>query len=217
MNIIVTYLKQFFKNDFVRIIPYLVIVILLFFLYFSGRTIISQKKDIVTYSANMKAYDAQLSSVRKDCQMFSFTRDQLLTLNDSLIGKLLDKSKELGIKTSKIEQLQYIKSKVIRKDSIILKRDTIFKEPSFKLDTIIGDKWCSTSLSLRYPSVIRLSSVINSEKFIIVSARRETVNPPKKFFLFRLFQKKHTVIDVTVKDNNPYIINGEQKFIKIMK
>ena len=73
MNIIVTYLKQFFKNDFVRIIPYLVIVILLFFLYFSGRTIISQKKDIATYSANMKAYDAQLSSVKKDTKGFHHT------------------------------------------------------------------------------------------------------------------------------------------------
>ena len=44
---------------------------------------------------------------------------------------------------------------------------------------------------------------------------RETVNPPCKTWIGRLFQKKHNVYNVTVIENNPYINIKENKFIII--
>ena len=200
-----------------KLLPFFIIAALGFMLYFATRKVIAMNSQISTYSANMKAYDAQLSGLKKDNQMFQFTKGQLESLNDSLVDKLLAKSKELGIKTSKIQQLQYLKSKVYVRDSLIYDRDTIFRDQTVHIDTVIGDKWCSTRLRLDYPSSVRLESTVNSEKFIYVVSKRETVNPPKKFFLFRWFQKKHTILEIHVADNNPYITNKEQKFIKIIQ
>jgi hypothetical protein len=55
-----------------------------------------------------------------------------------------------------------------------------------------------------------------SEKAVVVSTKRETVDPPKKFFLCRWFQKKHTVVKVVVKENNPHVIDQENVFIEIV-
>ena len=217
MNTVILNILNFFKSSWMKLLPYFIIAALGFMLYFATRKVIAMNSQISTYSANMKAYDAQLSGLKKDNQMFQFTKGQLESLNDSLVDKLLAKSKELGIKTSKIQQLQYLKSKVYVRDSLIYDRDTIFRDQTVHIDTVIGDKWCSTRLRLDYPSSVRLESTVNSEKFIYVVSKRETVNPPKKFFLFRWFQKKHTILEIHVADNNPYIINKEQKFIKIIQ
>ena len=56
-----------------------------------------------------------------------------------------------------------------------------------------------------------------SEKHIVVSTKKETVNPPKKFFLFRWFQKKQTLIHVDVVEKNPYVENQSSRYIEIMK
>lgn len=217
MNTVILYILNFFKSNWMKLLPYFIIAALGFMLYFATRKVIAMNSQISTYSANMKAYDAQLSGLKKDNQMLQFTKGQLESLNDSLVDKLLAKSKELGIKTSKIQQLQYLKSKVYVRDSLIYDRDTIFRDQTVHIDTVIGDKWCSTRLRLDYPSSVRLESTVNSEKFIYVVSKRETVNPPKKFFLFRWFQKKHTILEIHVADNNPYITNKEQKFIKIIQ
>lgn len=217
MRMILLYIKNFLKSDFLKLLPYIIIASLLCMVYFSINTVISQRKQIDTYAQNIKAYDSQLSGLRNDNMMFRFTRDQLLTLNDSLVSKMLDKSKELGIKQSRITQLQYMKSRVIKKDSLIMLRDTIFKDNSVHIDTVIGDKWCQTRLTLDYPSSIKIENRVSSEKFLFITSKRETVSPPKKFFLLRWFQKKHTVLEIKVTDSNPYIINGEQKFIEVIK
>ena len=42
--------------------------------------------------------------------------------------------------------------------------------------------------------------------------KRETIDPPKKFFLFRWFQKKHNVTYVDIINDNPYIKTTGQNF-----
>ena len=185
MNTVILYILNFFKSSWMKLLPYFIIAALGFMLYFATRKVIAMNSQISTYSANMKAYDAQLSGLKKDNQMFQFTKGQLESLNDSLVDKLLAKSKELGIKTSKIQQLQYLKSKVYVRDSLIYDRDTIFRDQTVHIDTVIGDKWCSTRLRLDYPSSVRLESTVNSEKFIyVVSAafgRRQYVGKRRRF------------------------------------
>lgn len=165
---------------------------------------------------NVKAYDAQLSGLEGDNRVLKLTVEQLNYFNDSIIKKMKVVQKELGIKDKRLQQLQYEASHAQRADTIILK-DTLFRDPQLKLDTIVGDKWFRTNLHLEFPSTIALKPEIELERYTFISGKRETVNPPKKFFLFRWFQKKMTVITVTVKENNPYVKNKESKYVQIIK
>lgn len=164
---------------------------------------------------NIKAYDSQLSGLNNSNKVFKLTIDQLNYFKDSILIKMNEVRKELNIKDSKIKQMQYQLSHVEKPDSVILK-DTVFVE-SFKLDTIIGDEWANTHLIMKYPNYIKFTPKFKLESFLFVESKKETVNPPKKFFLFRWFQKRHTVLNVTVKENNPYVETDEQKFVEIIK
>ena len=165
---------------------------------------------------NIKAYDAQLSGLKDNNRVFKLTIDQLNYSNDSIINRMKEVQKELGIKDKRLQQLQYDLSHAQRNDTIILS-DTIFKSPEFKLDTIVGDKWFKTNLHLEFPSTIALKPEIELERYTFINGKRETVNPPKKFFLFRWFQKKHTVVEVNVREMNPYVKNKTQRFIQIIE
>ena len=165
---------------------------------------------------NIKAYDAELSGLRDDTKVYKLTIEQLNYFNDSIIKKMKVVQKELGIKDKRLQQLQYEASHAQRADTIILK-DTLFRDPQLKLDTIVGDKWFRTNLHLEFPSTIALKPEIELERYTFISGKRETVNPPKKFFLFRWFQKKHTVVEVNVREMNPYVKDKTQRFIQIIK
>lgn len=165
---------------------------------------------------NIKAYDAQLSGLKDNNRVFKLTIDQLNYSNDSIINKMKEVQKELGIKDKRLQQLQYEASHAQRHDTIVL-RDTLFRDPQLKLDTIVGDKWFKTNLHLEFPSTIALSPEIELERYTFINGKRETVNPPKKFFLFRWFQKKHTVVEVNVREMNPYVKNKTQRFIQIVE
>nr|DAS05448.1 MAG TPA: hypothetical protein [Crassvirales sp.] len=164
---------------------------------------------------NVKAYDAQLSGLEGDNRVLKLTVEQLNYFNDSIIKKMKVVQKELGIKDKRLQQLQYEASHAQRHDTITL-TDTIFRN-DFSLDTIVGDKWFKTNLHLKFPSTIALSPEIELERYTFINGKRETVNPPKKFFLFRWFQKKHTVVEVNVREMNPYVKNKTQRFIQIVE
>lgn len=165
---------------------------------------------------NIKAYDAELSGLKDDTKVYKLTIEQLNYFNDSIIKKMKVVQKELGIKDKRLQQLQYEASHAQRHDTIVL-RDTLFRDPQLKLDTIVGDKWFKTNLHLEFPSTIALSPEIELERYTFINGKRETVNPPKKFFLFRWFQKKHTVVEVNVREMNPYVKNKTQRFIQIVE
>lgn len=164
---------------------------------------------------NVKAYDAQLSGLEGNNRVLKLTVEQLNYFNDSIIKKMKVVQKELGIKDKRLQQLQYEASHAQRHDTITL-TDTIFRN-NFSLDTIVGDKWFKTNLHLKFPSTIALSPEIELERYTFINGKRETVNPPKKFFLFRWFQKKHTVVEVNVREMNPYVKNKTQRFIQIIE
>lgn len=165
---------------------------------------------------NTKAYQQQLTNNQKEIIAFKFTIEQLQYFNDSITNKLLEKQKELDIKNDDIEQMQYIMSEFNTSDTIILS-DTIFLQPNFYLDTVLGDKWMNTYLEMKYPNFISIKPTVKSEKSVIVYSERETVNPPKKFFLCRWFQKKHTVLKILVEEENPYIINQMNVFYDVIE
>ena len=96
-------------------------------------------------------------------------------------------------------------------------KDTIFKDRSIDIDTTLSDEWYSIRVGLKYPSLVTVTPTLRSEKSVVVSSIKETVNPPKKFFLFRWFQKKHTVLHVNVVEKNPYIQSQDNRLIKVVK
>lgn len=165
---------------------------------------------------NIKAYDAELSGLTNDTKVYKLTIEQLNYFNDSIIKKMKVVQKELGIKDKRLQQLQYEVSHAQRTDTIILK-DTLFRDPQLRLDTIVGDKWFKTNLHLEFPSTIALKPEIELERYTFINGKRETVNPPKKFWLFRLFQRKHMVVEVNVREMNPYVKNKTQRFIQIIE
>ena len=174
------------------------------------------KKEVCTLRNNQKAFIAENSSLKDESRAFKFTIEQLNYYNDSILQKMNNVRKELKIKDRNLKQLQYLKSISTRKDTVLF-TDTIFRDKSLALDTVIGDKWYNIRLGLKYPNLIYTEPTFTSEKYIIVNKKKETINPPKKFFLFRWFQKKHWVMEVHIKEKNPYIKETNNKFVEIIE
>ncbi len=174
------------------------------------------KKEVCTLRNNQKAFIAENSSLKNESRAFKFTIEQLNYYNDSILQKINDVRKELKIKDDNLKQIQYLLSEATKKDTIVF-RDTLFREPSLNIDTLIGDKWYNIRLGLKYPNLITANPTFVSEKYIIVNKKKETINPPKKFFLFRWFQRKHWVMEVNVKEKNPYIKESNNRFIEFYK
>ena len=174
------------------------------------------KKEVCTLRNNQKAFIAENSSLKDESGAFKFTIEQLNYYNDSILQKMNNVRKELKIKDKNLKQLQYLLSVSTKKDTVLF-TDTVFRDKSLALDTIIGDKWYNIRLGLKYPNLIYTEPTFTSEKYIIVNKKKETVNPPKKFFLFRWFQRKHWVMEVNIKEKNPYIKEVNNKFVEIIE
>ena len=176
----------------------------------------SLKEELSILVSNEKVFIAENSSLKDENRVFKFTVEQLNYYNDSILQKMNDVRKELKIKDNNLRQMQYLLSVSTKKDTILF-TDTIFKDKGLALDTIIGDKWYNIRLGLKYPNLVYTKPTFTSEKYIIVNKKKETINPPKKFFLFRWFQRKHWVMEVHIKEKNPYIKEINNKFVEIIE
>lgn len=166
---------------------------------------------------NAKAYSELFSNSESKNRAFKLTIDQLKNSNDSIFQELNEARKELKVKDSKLKSLQYVSSSFSKADTIILKGDTIFKDSHIDIDTLLFDDWYSVKVGLKYPSTVTVEPTFKSIKYIVVSAKKETVNPPKRFFLFRWFQKKQIRLNVDVIEKNPYVQNKDNRFVEIVK
>ena len=158
----------------------------------------------------------ELSAAGKQNTALQLTVEQLEYFKDSVLEDLDNTRKELKIKDKNLKALQQVTSVFTRTDTITLK-DTLFKEPTLSIDTLMGDEWYTLDLGLKYPSMIVVKPEFKSKKHIVVSSKKETVNPPKKFFLFRWFQRKMRVIHVDVVEKNPYVQDEGTKYVEIIK
>lgn len=176
----------------------------------------SLKEELEIFSSNQKAFIAENSSLKNENLMFRLSIEQLEYYNDSLFMKMNEVREELKIKDKNLKQMQYLLSEAQKKDTVIF-RDTIFNSPTLKIDTTLGDQWYKLKLGLIYPSTIIVNPSFTSEKYIITSYKKETVNPPKRCFIARWFQRKHEIVEVEVVEKNPYIENKRQRFVEILK
>ena len=175
----------------------------------------SIQNELLTTKSNEKALlldNANLGNKNRELQL---TTEQLEYFNDSILKKLKEVKRELNIKDKDLKSLQYISSVATKVDTIVM-RDTIFKE-NYRIDTVISNDWYRLKLGLYYPNEVIVNPTFKSEKYIVLSYRKETIDPPKKCWLLRLFQKKHKVVEVNIVEKNPYINNENSKFIEIVK
>lgn len=194
----------------------IVIVIVGFIMYYLiDRTLIAEQK-WKNAAETIKAYEQQFSSSESKNRAYKVTISQLKYSKDSVFQELNAVRKELKIKDSKLKSVQYISSDFIRKDTITLK-DTIFRDKKIDIDTLLSDEWYSVKVGLKYPSTVTIKPEFKSKKYIMVSSKKETVNPPSKFFLFRWFQRKHIVLNINVIEKNPYVHNENNRYVEIVK
>ena len=201
---------------YVCLIGVILLVVTMIALYFTLKSKKETEKRWKEAIANVKSYDNLFNGSKNNDIAFLLTIDQLKYSNDSIFQELNEVRRELKIKDSKLKSLQYISSNFTKSDTIILK-DTVFKDERINIDTLLSDEWYSINVGLRYPSSITVTPKFKSEKAVIVSAKKETVNPPKRFFLFRWFQKKHIVLHVNVIEKNPYIEDQDNRYVEIIK
>lgn len=165
---------------------------------------------------NVKSYSEQISNSENKNRAFKVTINQLKCSKDSIFKELNNTRNELSIKDSKLRNLQCISSEFTKADTITLP-DTVFNDTQIDIDTLLSDEWYSMKVKMKYPSTVIVKPEFRSIKHIIVSTRRETVNPPKKFFLLRWFQKKQTILNVDVIEKNPYVQNQNSRYVEIVK
>lgn len=168
-----------------------------------------------TAAANVKAYDNLLSSSKDKSTAYQLTIDQLNYANDSILQELNDTRKQLKVKDKDVKSVQYIATTIEKTDTITLK-DTVFNDRT-EIDTVLQDNWYRLKIRLQYPDTIVVSPSFRSEKNIVVSTKKETVNPPKKLWILRLFQRKHKVLHVEVVEKNPYAVDSESRYVEILK
>ena len=204
------------KNKLIIVLTVVSIIFAVMFIKsYSSYNSLSNKYSISM--ANNKAYQSQLDTVNNKSRVFQFKANQLAYLNDSIVGKLKEVQSQLKIKDKNLQELYYISSRAAKTDTIKLKGDTIFKDKSVKVDTLLGDQWYNIRIKLQYPSTIITSPTFKSEKYVVTSYQKEYINTPSKLWIVRLFQKKQKVVIVDVVEKNPYITNGQNRFIQIVK
>lgn len=192
-----------------------IIVGLIFTISTQSSNIRNLKKELAISTANEKALFEDNSSLQNKKRTLQLTVDQLNHLNDSIIMKMNETRKELKVKDKYIQSLEYQLSEASKTDTIVF-RDTLFRESNFQLDTTMRDKWYSLNLQLKYPSTIIASPKFISERYVVQSFRKEPIKIAKKCWIWRVFQRKHIVLETEIVEKSPYIINKKEKYIKII-
>lgn len=179
-------------------------------------SLISINKNYIKSKELNSSYIELTTNLENQNFLQKITIEQLNNYQDTIVKKLDSTRKALNIKDKNIKQLQYMLTQASKKDTVIF-RDTIFKDPNLKLDTIKRDKWYELKLSLEYPNIIRVEPKFISEKSVIIDYSNKIIGEPKKCWIGRLFQKRNKVVEVVVIENSPYIETKEQRFLEIVK
>lgn len=165
---------------------------------------------------NKRALESEIDSLADNTELLKYTVKDIKAAKDSIALKLYKVNKELKHKDKSIKQLQYLLSSAEKTDSVVF-RDTLFISRDIQVDTMIGDEWINTRLQLEYPSTIKITPQVKSEKMVFMNEVKKIDGVPSKIFFIRWFQKKYKTIEVDVIENNPYIVNDRSKFIEIIK
>ena len=170
------------------------------------------KKEHEVATANIKSL---LDDRDNEIIELRLSMDVLRNTKDSTIQNLLAQKDKLNIKNKELQTMVSMASQFHVHDTIPV-HDTIFKETDFVMDTCIKDEWRTTCVEMKYPNQVCVDATMRSQKEVFVTAKRETIDPPSKCFFVRWFQKKHTVTRIIINEENPYIENQENVYIRVL-
>ena len=164
--------------------------------------------------ANEKSLLSKYQSSQNSIIGYQTTISSLQSINDSVTTQLLETKKKLHIKDKEVNSMISASSEFRTHDTIILS-DTIPILKNIIIDTSIINEWYNIDLKVDYPSIY-LSTLTKSSKDIIMTTSKETIDPPKKLFICRLFQRKHKIARIYIDEKNPYISSENNVYIKII-
>lgn len=165
---------------------------------------------------NTKALLLTKDSLSNNNRTLQLSIEQLNYYNDSISRVLKSTIKELNIKDSKIAQLQYLTTSTSKVDTIKF-TDTLFVN-NVDIDTTATDnKWYSVNLKIKSPNTLIVHPTFKDEIVTIFSHKKETINPPKKCFFLRWFQKKQIITETLIINNNPYSNIDTTRVIETVK
>lgn len=154
----------------------------------------SLERGITEYMDKDSIRWVQVTELRK-------TNTELKQSTDSTIIALRNSLASAGIALKHVKGINLTDLKLHRDTTIIVKevnstRDAVYdfsRRPHLvNVVTIKGD-----TASNKFEASTTLTSA--------TVVKKETVDPPKKFFLWRLFQEKHLVVTTHIKSSNPLI------------
>lgn len=204
----ISYIVKFLSNKYVILGVVLTGLLLI---------VLIQHKQISTLQNSYSIAVNNEKASFKQSQAYKFTIDQLRYFNDSINSKLDSTRKALKIKDKSIQSMQYIHEDIGKPTADTIHfHDTLFTK-NLRLDTIVGDAYYSLRIHMSYPDTLLVKPYFINEKMLFVSSKKETIDPPKKFFILRWFQRKHIILTVDIKDSSPYVSNKEQRYIQILK
>lgn len=182
------------------------------FIQFKANQNLKQEHAVAT--ANIKSL---LDDRDNEIIELQLSMDVLRNTKDSTIQNLLTQKDKLNIKNKELQTMVSMASQFHVHDTVPIPiHDTIFKEPDFAMDTCITDDWRTTCVEMKYPNQVCVDATMKSQKEVYVTAKRETIDPPSKCFFIRWFQKKHTVTRIIINEENPYIENQENVYIRVL-
>ena len=126
------------------------------------------KQQYNTEYSNRKALESERDSLSENTELLKYSIQDIKSSNDSLTKALYTANKKLKLKDKSLKQMQYMLSTATRTDSLIY-RDTLFMHESIHIDTTLGNKWIQTRLILEYPSTIKVSPRVVSEKMVFMN------------------------------------------------
>lgn len=145
------------------------------------------------------------------------TTKELASSNDSLLSKL---SGELKTRKDRkgVQNIGIITTTADVTFKSLISNPVIphyYYYSSLKDTTMtLGDEWVKNIVTLTDSSV-SVRNIIKDELYVKSTAKRETVADPKKFFIARWLQARHTIIEVTVRSQNPHVKQLKSRFVNI--
>ena len=163
------------------------------------------------YAAAAKAYSAAMDDASDGERVFRMRVDELSAAHDRQLAAMDSLRREIGVRDRMLRSMHHRVTEVVKVDTVVVPELVM----TANVDTVIDDGWVRTELSLS-PGKIGVGTRVRNETTIIVHGRRETVRPPRRFFLFRLFQRKHTVVTVTAVEGNPWCETREYRSVEVV-
>lgn len=157
-------------------------------------------------------YETELSGARGEARVFRLRADELASSRDTLMRRVDSLRRAAGVRLRDLRAVHWRETVVERVDTLWLADSIVIAD----LDTVVDDGWTRTELSLRAPREVSVGVSVRNETSLIVRARRETVRPPRRFPLFRLLQRKRTVVEVEALEGNPRCAERARRHVEII-